>query len=908
MVTFRIISILCQSIEFSIRFCLVNIPSYILAKSPEIDRICGILIGYIHLQMVGFCWAFLVNAGFAVACQTASFFPLNMSYQEASTLQLVVSFYFCYASARVVISFAQNLIHLALQSVQDFPELEKIFKYSRHGSMSRINALFVPGAVLNICVIFSDSICNSDSLLSKYVCEHSGMYYLTSKFPEVRRLLFYTCLILVVQTGQMFLNQFPRWDQTLKSLRHIPRTILQLTVLALSTLTILALASLLSETIYSSCYSPSPSTSTSTSPSLSSLSSSSHLSSSSTTSSTSDVTCNTTFINASNTEGILLWILHIPGAIVSFLRIIQAYWHIIIILLWNTLGLSVEILMWSILLGWNAWLYIFSNILIQNEGHIWSKRVNLKSLLHLASLLRISNVILMIIFFWLSCFSSGFLQAQLDLTLLSIILPGISTLIYISTIINFKISLSEMIHGSIASIIAAFIVCMLMTAKIGGKGSVLLVYFHLFGKFVQYFGDDLRVWGEDEESEDDSPSIPLPSISKSHRGSKLPLSDENDLRSGGSNRESLDATVDIKFSSSTPHAVHALESRGAVDSSLVSIGIPKRLLDNKIVRSCRRVVGLAARITRALTVTDSVLSGVMRAGTTIGVIVGIILAMISVGSVIQQNTNFFPKLIYYHNKKLPSSTLDSTGSRGSNVITFDHIISNVSLYRYDIIGSTSDDRVYPHYASCSLRWHKLSLVDLSLFAELSYFDDSSSSVDETSTYPTMQQMLDDIFPDMGFVHVKTNPSNCESDASSSVGCNNIGYVNGYVNAHPMYLEVKSEKLGVTVIAVRGTDIGILHDFLEDAKLFAEPVIFTLLSYVFPVIRTWPSSTTGAVIEILHEINVFFGLSGEAEYYQPLAQRVREISRSKECIENRQKVILTGHSLGEKALVNYHLCM
>ena len=46
-----------------------------------------------------------------------------------------------------------------------------------------------------------------------------------------------------------------------------------------------------------------------------------------------------------------------------------------------------------------------------------------------------------------------------------------------------------------------------------------------------------------------------------------------------------------------------------------------------------------------------------------------------------------------------------------------------------------------------------------------------------------------------------------------------------------------------------------------------------------------------MIEKLYEFNVFFGLQGEAEYYQPLMKRVTEIASS------GKQVIITGHSLG-----------
>jgi putative lipase involved disintegration of autophagic bodies len=48
-----------------------------------------------------------------------------------------------------------------------------------------------------------------------------------------------------------------------------------------------------------------------------------------------------------------------------------------------------------------------------------------------------------------------------------------------------------------------------------------------------------------------------------------------------------------------------------------------------------------------------------------------------------------------------------------------------------------------------------------------------------------------------------------------------------------------------------------------------------------------------IIQILHESNAFFGLVGEAEYYQPLVEKVQAITE----VDKNTEVILTGHSLG-----------
>ena len=151
----------------------------------------------------------------------------------------------------------------------------------------------------------------------------------------------------------------------------------------------------------------------------------------------------------------------------------------------------------------------------------------------------------------------------------------------------------------------------------------------------------------------------------------------------------------------------------------------------------------------------------------------------------------------------------------------------------------------------------------------------------------------------------------------------IVYLGG--RSGPTFIEVNSTALDVTVIAIRGTDVGRVQDLMEDFKLYAEPVVFMLLSGVFPTMRLWTGATTSTVIRLLYEMNAFFGLQGEPEYYRPLVQRVQELasssSSSSSCDENSsntctttnnnnksnnknnnnnnnaRQVIITGHSLG-----------
>jgi len=586
---------------------------------------------------------------------------------------------------------------------------------------------------------------------------------------------------------------------------------------------------------------------------------------------------------------------------------------------------------------------------------------------------------------------AGYLRAQLDTTLIGIATPAVVVVIVALTITSLQINTTLAYIGAPACLALALFVCAHMTSRIGGKGSILLVFAHAFGKMVQYFGNSLP--GEEDDytwdlperkgdksrekngqgkfrrrseslcSDESSPSPVTPgtpstpsatSRTRPHLGNASRSS--TDLVGTGSSTDNSRSS-DSKWRRSISYddlknlshpatealtdchnmAIQTLANRGLDHSALVSASLPSTVRTHWLTRLSSRIVGFSIHMARKVAITDTVLAGVMRAGTALGVVVALILGIISIASMLQQNMKLFPTLISFHESK--------------GELLFNHIISNATLIKSPSLdplcianSSNSNDEpnwvkcdtggLYtakpqsirkrkPRYAACDLRWNTLSLLDLAIFSELSYFDvqdEDGEHCSEGSGGDAMQHMIDQFFPGMGFVHVRggkdgvsspswqtrihkrhesvpdwvrwvyfTRPTAYapEEDRPLSSGFT-------YSVGHPMYLEATSEKLGVTVIAVRGTDVGRLQDFLEDVKLFAEPVLMSLLSCVFPLMRLWADSTTSTIIQLLHESNVFFGLVGEAEYYQPLVQRVREISS--ESADNRT-VILTGHSLG-----------
>ena len=104
-----------------------------------------------------------------------------------------------------------------------------------------------------------------------------------------------------------------------------------------------------------------------------------------------------------------------------------------------------------------------------------------------------------------------------------------------------------------------------------------------------------------------------------------------------------------------------------------------------------------------------------------------------------------------------------------------------------------------------------------------------------------------------------------------------------------YMDAYSKELNVSVVAIRGTDVGRMSDLVEDVKIFKEPVLLSMLSVLFPTISIWPDSVAAFVIHSLSASLTMFGLSSSADYYKGVLDYVREI-------KDRQ-VVLTGHSLG-----------
>lgn len=169
----------------------------------------------------------------------------------------------------------------------------------------------------------------------------------------------------------------------------------------------------------------------------------------------------------------------------------------------------------------------------------------------------------------------------------------------------------------------------------------------------------------------------------------------------------------------------------------------------------------------------------------------------------------------------------------------------------------------PEYAACSNRWRGLSVIDLAVFAEAAYFDPLSNDT---------AQFVSTMFGgSLGEIDVYLPELNTKTGSK-------LDFFEAYIPA-----------LNTSVISVRGTDIWRFTDFVEDIKMFFEPVVFAILSAVFPTIRIWPDVTFSTLIELYSEMISLFGLQHGSWYYHELLDYTTAITD--------RNVILTGHSMG-----------
>lgn len=227
-----------QLIEFFSRLWLVNVPTYVVTEIPEVSVCVTYLLSYILVQNVGFLWAFLVNASFAVACQVASFLPFQ---DGMDTHKLVGSFYLVYSSVRVITYFAATMGRFAIFCLQNFSGIEKLLLLERDYVVKFYHIFFGMIFALELALIGSDVCCASWFPMRSTVCHPQGLLLLTQRHPANRRLLYCLVAAVVMSLWQCVMHQFPRWNKSMSDVPSGVRVFFQVLIASLSMSTTISL-------------------------------------------------------------------------------------------------------------------------------------------------------------------------------------------------------------------------------------------------------------------------------------------------------------------------------------------------------------------------------------------------------------------------------------------------------------------------------------------------------------------------------------------------------------------------------------------------------------------------------------------------------------------------------------------
>jgi len=227
-------------------------------------------------------------------------------------------------------------------------------------------------------------------------------------------------------------------------------------------------------------------------------------------------------------------------------------------------------------------------------------------------------------------------------------------------------------------------------------------------------------------------------------------------------------------------------------------------------------------------------------------------------ALMQESRQWFPHLVQFEGPSMPKGP-----------ISFQHaLVSSLTLFQ----DGPSQELLYPKYGLCGHTWEGLSLIDYALLSELAYFDPEAPHVN-------LPNILNTVFP---------HPDGWFSAAQPMFELR-IPSEEYRRRGSAQFLEFYSSHLNVSVISIRGTDIGRISDLLEDIKVYTEPVVFMILSSIFPTVRMWSDTTTAYMVEWLQETQVLFGLRKKQEYYTQIAHYISTLQG--------RKIVLTGHSLG-----------
>jgi hypothetical protein len=232
---------------------------------------------------------------------------------------------------------------------------------------------------------------------------------------------------------------------------------------------------------------------------------------------------------------------------------------------------------------------------------------------------------------------------------------------------------------------------------------------------------------------------------------------------------------------------------------------------------------------------------------------GLLVLVLSVLSLIQQHMHV----------SAPGEYL-SVVRPDDHTIAVRHAVSEMQLFTsVDArLKKRMDPPDLPIYAVCGKDFWGFSIVDYGLFSMVSYVGDDAVT----------QRAVDDLFPSEWNVTVVRNEEYTGDKFWTEFLINGTS----------------------TVIAVRGSEFWRMADYVEDLRMWTEPVAKSLLTLVFPTVRAWSPKTTAMVFDFYQAFLAFIGIPDDGQYkYQQLLDYIQK----RGLLRDRSNLVITGHSLG-----------
>ena len=199
----------------------------------------------------------------------------------------------------------------------------------------------------------------------------------------------------------------------------------------------------------------------------------------------------------------------------------------------------------------------------------------------------------------------------------------------------------------------------------------------------------------------------------------------------------------------------------------------------------------------------------------------------------------------------------------------------------------------PQYALCGARLWGLTTIDFGLLSLLAYFDI------ELNTHEALNTALAALFPakscDTERRRDEWTPG-CRPEAPPVVVPHEA--MADEALSSVFWTEVHFPEKGVTVIAVRGTEFWRVSDWLEDVRMWTEPVVFSLLSHVFPTIYAWSPQAHAMVTDTYHSLLQSLGLPDPEYKFHRLVRYIEnKVKPRLSRLGEDSELVITGHSLG-----------